>query len=277
MRAAALVIAVLMGSAYSQGPTPTSAERTHPPQERTAEPGNKAGPDQRGTKGAPIAVELMNTGKSADERQRETEAEESKATRERILNVLTGIAAVGTVLLVAVTTALAFFTWRLWDATRKLVVDAEDTVKHQLRAYVAVDNGTPRDAKGEIVVNQILLELSNDGQTPAHEVCQWTACVVREYPLQSPLDRDRNDDHRSLKTILNPGRKRGVLLEYPVDDVRAIQKDFAAGKAAVYVWGQVEYRDVFGDAHFTKFAFFQNNEGMRYHRFANYKDGNEAT
>jgi hypothetical protein len=63
---------------------------------------------------------------------------------------------------------IGIVTWMLWYATGRLVTGADRTAERQLRAYVYIERTTfKRTATG---VWEIIFQIKNFGQTPAHHV-----------------------------------------------------------------------------------------------------------
>lgn len=76
---------------------------------------------------------------------------------------------------------------------------------------------------------------------------------------------------------MGPGSTTEFLI--PTHDRLSPAKEAALrdGKATIYVFGEINYRDVFYTQRVTKFKMFLSGEGAAEGRFKNSEDGNEAT
>ena len=76
--------------------------------------------------------------------------------------------------------------------------------------------------------------------------------------------------------ILGPGNRSFVkiakLAPLTNDEVAAMK----AGKAAIYVWGHIEYRDTFGKRHFSDFAYVRSDLTVPMSQLVRLADYNDA-
>ena len=154
---------------------------------------------------------------------------------------------------------------------------AQDTAKRQLRAYVTV-NGVirtrdPGDLNGEGFA--VLIDVKNNGQTPASDLLQWARIEIREFPLATDLPIHCLEN--APRGILPPETKN---LAFPTF-TRALtiieENAVLANHTAVYVYGEVDYLDVFGDRHLTQFRFRCNGQGYGLGMFKADSEGNNAS
>jgi hypothetical protein len=137
---------------------------------------------------------------------------------------------------------LALFTLGVWWATWRLVRGADKTAKHELRAYVGVEH--VHIEKGEVLASPHCgkIVIRNFGKTMAKDMQIWINGVmadgeVTDFPLGD----------RKSKTVVMPNESIGGLEhEIPVHSNTA---------APIYLWGRIEYKDVFKIPHWTKFRF----------------------
>jgi hypothetical protein len=176
---------------------------------------------------------------------------------------------------VATFTALLFAaTLLLWWTTRALVKGSERTSERQLRAYLHVKRaGASRDSEGILWAK---VEIHNFGQTPAYDVIQWIG-IVGVSEGDTPNITNATDDVKKAKGIMGPGSSTEFLI--PTHDRLTPAKEAAlrAGKATIYVFGEIAYRDVFDNPRMTKFKMFLSGEGSAEGLFKNCEDGNDAT
>jgi hypothetical protein len=187
------------------------------------------------------------------------------------------ITAIATILIARFTFTLKRSTDSLWEAGERQRLLSEDTAKRQLRAYVTV-NGVmrtkdPGDLNGQGFA--VLVDVKNSGQTPAYDFLQWARIEIREFPLVNRLP---------IHCLENP--TRGILppetknLAFPTF-TRALtvfeENAILANHTAVYVYGELDYLDVFGGRHLTRFRFRCNGQGYGLGMFKADGEGNEAT
>ena len=172
--------------------------------------------------------------------------------------------------------ALAIATFLLVWATWSLVRDAKHNAWRQLRAYVGPDhidlecpNLTVADyvpvppSPGQIITDFILISVKNFGATPASEVKTWTNWVaVTPFGGQLPADWPFAD-HQSTSTNLTTIEKRTLfpaqtfVSKIGVHDLTTFRQAVAL-TSSVYLYGHIDYRDVFGRDQVTEFCFVYN-------------------
>lgn len=188
----------------------------------------------------------------------------------------------GTLLLVVVTAILARYTYLLWrdakdsssrqaaDTKRSLEIStavaeaatlqaklARDRTAMQMRAYVSVQSGMYfyQDKQTGNYFGASQIPVLNTGMTPAHDLSFRATAAVLEVPL--PLDFDYPLPlSNGSQAVLGPHQTFliGDLIpqgEISDADVQAILRN--EGKA-FFVWGEVKYRDVFEEEHYTRFC-----------------------
>lgn len=148
----------------------------------------------------------------------------------------------------------------------------KDTAVRQLRAYV-FPNLAQRLHVGSGVF-KIKVEVQNSGQTPAYNYAAFLAVGVFEVgtePENLPLPPGLE-----LSTgTLAPGDKLELGgLQQPLTPEQ--ESAIRTGTHAIYVHGDVKYRDAFDFQRFTKFRLFCTGEWFDKGRFASCPDGNEA-
>jgi hypothetical protein len=126
----------------------------------------------------------------------------------------------------------------------------EDTAKRQLRAYLCVSKGRLNFTKeGEL---EPQLHLVNGGQTPAYEVRSWIDTAVREHPSFGPLQLAGPKNIMQAVGIIPPQGEEIMVS-------RKVPKEVAEGTflqtrfKVLYVYGEITYKDAFGQDRYTKF------------------------
>jgi hypothetical protein len=121
------------------------------------------------------------------------------------------------------------------------------------RAYVMIASG-----RVQIVDRNALFELKvrNYGNTPANDVRVFAVAEVREKP---PLVIDMRSATWSIVGVVAPHADVIRFVATKEDILPAQSELMEKGKMGLYVWGAIEYSDVFPDSntHQTKFSFAQ--------------------
>jgi hypothetical protein len=164
---------------------------------------------------------------------------------------------------------------RAAEAAENTLEDMQDTSQRELRAYVFVEsafinnaiNARPNPGELQVPISDArvthpnegplaVLHLKNFGRTPAHDVVHLSAMFVREFPLVGdlpPLNRGPFTTRAMLapeNTSMRAVRRSPNVALSPAE-VDAIFD----GRAAIYIYGRIEYRDEFGDPHWGEYRF----------------------
>jgi hypothetical protein len=173
------------------------------------------------------------------------------------------------------TVILGTATWLLWRATNKLVEGAEATAKRQLRVYVHVSEAKCADfgfPNGVYKVNY-----TNTGQTPAYDVYSSIAIKFTKFPLSEELE-DKGFGTKGITTIGRDGEGH-VRVDAPRGLTGEEYTAVRDGKSAVFIFGVISYRDVFGDKWTTDYRYYiGGDQGIRSDGFlGSHSEGNKAT
>lgn len=129
--ATALLFVIGLAYAGSNPPTPTPAKSGNPYQKSTTKASDYSSKKEDPADKYALSVELLNTGKSADERQHEAETEKNRASREWwTIGISLGSLFV-TIALAVITGLLAKYTYLLWKTTKRLATDASNSSQRQ--------------------------------------------------------------------------------------------------------------------------------------------------
>jgi hypothetical protein len=142
----------------------------------------------------------------------------------------------------------------------------------ELRANVLIDSVTVTPG---VPIFTARVVLKNYGQTPAYDAKSWVGIDVDYFPLRKTLERPPKDFLMSV-SILGPGQMTQFdvpLRRQPTQDEWI---DFKKATAAIYVFGEISYRDAFKQPRTTNYRMFSNGEKMNIDQFAPYYEGNEA-
>jgi hypothetical protein len=102
-----------------------------------------------------------------------------------------------------------------------------------------------------------LVTIVNAGKTPANDVIHWGAVYLREYPLVEPLPGRIGVDHLTRFNI-GPGvtTTKNMVIRAPLTDEEvAALRDLSK---AIYVYGEITYRDAFGHPRHTNYRYRHN-------------------
>lgn len=174
--------------------------------------------------------------------------------------------------LVAVAIPAIFVGWLTLKAMR-------ESSERQLRAYVMAENSTIFNVANPVAIfaGQVFtptgaeitnpacgpgvrIQIKNAGQTPAYEVAHWANICFREFPLKSLLPA-RDPNFMPVKSVLGPGIPSTKLIFMPQPLTAPETADLRAGNGAVYVYGEITYRDTFGKAWYTRYRVMHHPYG----------------
>jgi hypothetical protein len=233
-----------------------------------------------GTDAAPLAVKVLPDRRTSEEVEHDHYEQHEKPILDRWVTY-------ATVFLALVTAVLAFFTYGLWkdarEASAKNMHAMRDTINESTRAANAMERLAANSAESistlkqvtaqqmrayvtVIVGNAIFQErgkglkfagkprIVNTGHTPAHDVGFKINAAILPVPLPDnfnfPLPETIIGAH-----VLGPGHFNditGVVPDY-IQDIEVNSVKLGIGKA-LYTWGIVTYKDVFGVPRETKFC-----------------------
>jgi hypothetical protein len=141
-----------------------------------------------------------------------------------------------------------------------------DTAERQLRAYLCVSRSEVKFPMEGIAVASV--HVKNCGVTPAYEVRHWIHTWLEAHPLSVSLPTPA-EDFKMSTAILGASDFHIMESEPHVIDPNWIPA-FGTKMATLYVYGRIEYRDVFGKTRFTNYRLIYG--GM--HNRPKTKEGN---
>lgn len=234
------LLLVLVGSAWAQS---QEIKKPIPPTTNETKGASKTKDNTKGketiTVEFPPAINITMGGKLEVKTENEdtTRNDEGTHLAEWLVALFTG-------LLVFVTGWLVYYTKNLWGATGKLVIGADNTARHELRAYMGVATNRILKGQGEREPHCVELVIQNFGKTMAKDTQVWiNATITNEAITDFPLGE------RKSKTVVMPHESLGF------------QHDIGLPKTTpgrIYLWGRIEYKDVFEEPHWTTFRFMDD-------------------
>jgi len=198
------------------------------------------------------------------------------------------------------TGVLSASTIGLWVATevggrrqsreaRRTIETMERTERRQLRAYVFTTAAQieAADGNGRILSGQQIqagflavstMTITNTGQTPAYDLSVRGHIQITNWPLVDtdlePLDFNEPVSMNSYGAgnhTMRFDRFREVISEADEQALRGKTK-------AIFVYGEIRYRDAFGNAQWTRYRYFTGGiSGIRGIMLASHERGNEAS
>ena len=194
------------------------------------------------------------------------------------------------IILSALTFAVLIFTALQWN-------DYRDTRKLEYRAYVAVKGVALVTRPQEPNTSDLIVKYVNTGRTPGLKATIQANLEARETPISDEVSYNSNDVFRS-KMVLFPQTDVQTILGSQTDappipiptqttipsvtnshSQKQITPDTPPVKVIVqtkkyYAYGIIEYEDVFGHKHWTKFCYLNTPGTREWLNCANYNDAN---
>lgn len=269
-------------NAQSQRPSPSVRILSNQEKPESDKHKNDSPQNQRGTDQWPLFIKMVPSPNAKDEAaQAKKDKEEQMAANRRAEITTYFIAGATTIQAIALIITIIVM---IWVAIR------------QLRAYVFVDtidmfNIIPPPPKIEIPPGAWVYQpnsgplafivIKNSGNTPAHGVLNWGEIYFKEFPLTSDLPYGDRNAPGLIKTKFDmpPGGKtsKAIRIAQPLSDNEVAQ--LRSGTHAIYVYGDIIYKDVFYRKRSTSFRFFINGIiGFTHlsNTMSGYGEGNEA-
>ena len=166
----------------------------------------------------------------------------------------------------------------VWLIYRQLM-----TSRAQLRAYVVVSSAGIVSADDDKETAPVaVVTIKNSGQTPAHDVVNVSGIAIDPFPPPPTLsltitDHDFAAVGRSRET-LGPDNTSVSRVSAGRQLMDEEKKGIIEGAHAIYVYGEVRYKDVFGKRRWTRYRLMMGGPvGIRGGQLAGCEEGNEAS
>jgi hypothetical protein len=256
MRYLFLSLILIAGAVQSQPIAPTPTQSGTEKQEQATKADHKSCEDKNCADISPVTVNVAPTKTINEQTNGKENREEHQSSAE-------WLAALSTFALAVITAFLAFFTYWLWRSTKDLVDRTEKTSSTIERAYVKVSPSSPGIGagieKGVLITYGINLEIKNYGHTPA----RITDLIVLSKFLKDGESLPNDPDYKSAQKYTFPG---AFLVKedhffYLFSD-QANRQAIASldhskiknGGGQYFIYGYVDYIDMFGQRHRGGFA-----------------------
>jgi hypothetical protein len=167
-------------------------------------------------------------------------------------------------LLVLFTAGLFIATIFLWLATRDLVADAKHNAERQLQAYIFPHELVVSNVElGKRPIANMLVK--NTGLTPATDVIAWAGVWVGNFPLVAELVRATPEFMKTAsRRSVGPGASFTINHAWNETLTEQHMQMLGSGTAAVFVWGEMTYVDMFGKKRTTSFrSYYGGDTGLR--------------
>jgi hypothetical protein len=145
--------------------------------------------------------------------------------------------------------------------------------RRQLRAYVFIETVDLTNIFGNAPAGQPLsigpwifrppdgpiahITIRNSGTTPAFEEIHISDIVMKEYPLKSKLVLPKRAPYAGVACIApRVTTMTSIVMPHPLTPEEL--SELRDGKIAIYVHGEITYRDAFNKKHFTRYRLRHN-------------------
>ena len=133
---------------------------------------------------------------------------------------------------------------------------ADETAEKQLRAYITISE-THICNIAEVFPPKAFFQVKNSGQTPAYNVRLFCQVMIRPFPYDGPFPVDYKQQGTSA--VIGPGLSLTNNIPFPNFPMDAIPL-LIEGKAILYIYGEMYYRDIFKKEHVTKFRLYHGGD-----------------
>jgi hypothetical protein len=166
------------------------------------------------------------------------------------------------------------------EETRRAVKSTDDAVtitreigEKQLRAYITIPTATVGGPDKPVVT----INFKNSGQTPAYDVRVWADSRYHRFPLSIDLPEPEREPRKGI-AVLGPGDPYTLVVDAARGFSNGERMAIQSGEAAIYVFGEILYRDAFKEKRFYRFRMFYGGDaGVNGGGFMSaHEDGNEA-
>ena len=137
----------------------------------------------------------------------------------------------------------------------KTYTTGTDVIHKEQRAYMAIDKDAMKlNADG---TRDGYIIVKNFGLSPAFDVHTQTGTALGAYPIQEKeFDAAPHEYHVQDFPTVAPNIAMQILFKTQSMGPKQTEA-FQAGKAAIYIFGKISYRDIFGKTHINEFRTYE--------------------
>jgi hypothetical protein len=162
-------------------------------------------------------------------------------------------------LFVFLATFLLFLaTLALYCATRALVAETKTASEQQLRAYIQASPGEIYNLKSGAKL-EAYIRIINNGQTPGNDVRRWAAIKISK-PLTVDAITELGRGDREEGELVSMPRQRHDIIRPLGAPTEAEAEAIIHGDQRIYVFGHIEYVDIFKQPRMSQFCFMYYGE-----------------
>lgn len=138
-------------------------------------------------------------------------------------------------------------------AAEKQVKISKDTARHQLRAYVTVEQPRINHHPHEGLIVEYSIVATNDGVTPAISL-QWVSRIVLAFDEEAEAEFELPwKDAAKSSAIVGAGKPISMIGKLPSPITAEYQRRLEDGTARIWAIGEIRYLDIFGDKRSTRY------------------------
>lgn len=207
----------------------------------------QANANKRGTKSVPLVVEILPTQEDKEKTRRDEQRNNTtQTTNDKIANLTESLA--------TYTLALAFIGFlQLVIIAIQVVLMGRQSEANKIieRAYVTLSHTSPPGLIVEAAsgICMVTLQIKNFGSTPAEviDVCITWRLLPNNESLSDEPDYDLDRNRKILRAFLVTQSEFFHTYSFSIGD--NIYPDVESGKLRLWVYGYVDYTDMFGKSH----------------------------
>jgi hypothetical protein len=126
-----------------------------------------------------------------------------------------------------------------------------ETAVRQLRAYVGISKAFITFLKEK--EPEIQVHIRNSGQTPAYDVRMWIGAGLGSFPVDGKSLKPPPTGAEPSSSVLGPGEEPSAMVfQHPIIS-EGYMPILGTPDLTLYAYGEVHYRDAFGNQRFTKY------------------------
>jgi hypothetical protein len=151
-----------------------------------------------------------------------------------------GKSAAWTAVFTGVLVVFTFLMYRVADETN----ETSRTTQRAFMNFAASTAGVRYSKSGDMVSQEVLLNWANSGTTPAKDAVSRVSVQAWRTDLPDGFAFPDVGDSQRVMLTFGPKDVTGIPVAVPLQDLR----DAWEGKAKIFFWGWIVYRDIFPDS-----------------------------